>query len=71
MALPPYMLGPNPWAQQLMAQQQLAAAHHAQAMAHHHAHLQQVHQQQMQIPPPISKPDHISEEKLQEKGLFK
>lgn len=66
MSMPPYLLGPNPWAQ-MMAQQQLAAAHAqaqavaAQAQAHAHA-------MQQQMPPPHPKPDIMTEDKLQEKG---
>lgn len=60
MSMPPYLLGPNPWAQ-MMAQQQLAVAHVAAAQAHAHA-LQQ------QMPPPHPKSDVMTEDKLQEKG---
>lgn len=73
MSLPPYILGGNAaWAamitqqqlavvaqqqqQQRVAQQQAAAAHAA-------------HQQALHIPPPLPKPDIITEEKLQEKGI--
>ena len=64
MSLPPYILGPNPWAT-MMAQQQLAAAHvQAQVVAAQvHAHVLQ-----QQIPPPHPKPDIITEDKIQEKG---
>lgn len=39
MALPPYMLGPNPWAA-MMVQQQAQAQQFAQAQAHAHAQAQ-------------------------------
>lgn len=75
MAIPPYMLPPNPWAAQLMAQQQVFAAAHAQQAMH----AQMASQMQMQpgvqagmqstqmghIPSP--KQDIVNEEKLQEK----
>lgn len=52
MSLPPYMLPPNPWAAQIMAQQQAqayaAAAHAQQAQLH----AQQMANQIQQIPPP-------------------
>lgn len=70
MAIPPYMLPPNPWAQ-LMAQQQAIAAAHAQQQMH----AQQLAATQIQIPPMQGmgnfgppKPDIITEEKLQEKA---
>lgn len=65
MSIPPYLLGPNPWAT-MMAQQQLAAAAHAQAqVAAAQAH---AHALQQQIPPPHPKSDIVTEDKLQEKG---
>lgn len=65
MSLPPYLLGPNPWAT-MMAQQHLAAAHaQAQAAAAAQAH---AHALQQQMPPPHPKPDVMTEDKLQEKG---
>lgn len=65
MSMPPYLLGPNPWAT-MMAQQQLAAAAHAQAqVAAAQAH---AHALQQQMPPPHPKPDVMTEDKLQEKG---
>lgn len=39
MAIPPYMLGPNPWAA-MMVQQQAQAQQFAQAQAHAHAQAQ-------------------------------
>ena len=73
MSLPPYLLGPNPWAT-MMAQQQA----HAQLTAvQAHAHAQAVAQAQaahihaMTGPPPPQlpiQPEVISEDKLQEKG---
>lgn len=73
MAIPPYMLPPNPWAAHMMAQQQaFAAAHAQQAM-----HAQMASVAQMQIPPtvqnqfgnlPMPKVDIITEEKLQDKS---
>lgn len=65
MSIPPYLLGPNPWAT-MMAQQHLAAAHaQAQAAAAAQAH---AHALQQQMPPPHPKPDVMTEDKLQEKG---
>lgn len=65
MSIPPYLLGPNPWAT-MMAQQHLAAAHaQAQAAAAAQAH---AHALQQQMPPPHPKPDIMTEDKLQEKG---
>lgn len=67
MSIPPYLLGPNPWAT-MMAQQHLAAAHaQAQAAAAAQAH---VHALQQQMPPPHPKPDVMTEDKLQEKGKY-
>lgn len=67
MSIPPYLLGPNPWAT-MMAQQHLAAAHaQAQAAAAAQAH---AHALQQQMPPPHPKPDIITEDKLQEKGKY-
>lgn len=71
MAIPPYMIPPNPWLPQMMAQaqHQAFAAAHAQQM-----HAQQIAQMQMpaaqlnNIPTPNSKPDLVTEEKLQEKA---
>lgn len=49
MSLPPYMIPNNPWAAQMMAQQQaMAAAAHAQQQAYH----MQTGQMPPQIPPP-------------------
>lgn len=74
MSLPPYLLGPNPWATMMAQQQahaQLAAAQaHAQAAAQaqaaHHAHMQAI------AGPPLpqlpKQPEVLSEDKLQEKG---
>lgn len=64
MSIPPYLLGPNPWAQ-MMAQQQLAAAHAQAQAAAAQAH---AHAMQQQMPPPHPKPDVMTEDKLQEKG---
>lgn len=64
MSMPPYLLGPNPWAQ-MMAQQQLAAAHAQAQAAAAQAH---AHAMQQQMPPPHPKPDVMTEDKLQEKG---
>lgn len=67
MSLPPYLLGPNPWAT-MMAQQQLAAVAHAQAQAHAQAAMQA---QQALIAPQVPqppKPGPITEEQLQEKS---
>lgn len=51
MSIPPYMIPPNAWAAQLMAQQQAQAYAAAQAQqAHLHAH--QMANQIQQIPPP-------------------
>lgn len=63
MSLPPYLLGPNPWAT-MMAQQQLAAAQQAALQAHAAA---------AAAAPPVPpaqppKPHHIPEEKIKEKG---
>lgn len=63
MSLPPYLLGPNPWA--MMAQQHLAAAHAQAQVAAAQAH---AHALQQQIPPPHPKSDVMTEDKLQEKG---
>lgn len=71
MAIPPYMLPPNPWAAQLMAQQQAFVAAHAQQAMHAQIASQMQMQGGMQptqlghIPTP--KPDIVNEEKLQEK----
>lgn len=79
MAIPPYMLPPNPWTAHMMAQQQaLVAAHAQQAMQA--AQIQQNVQLQ-QVPPglPVQQPPglappsilpqpEITEEKLQEKS---
>lgn len=64
MSLPPYILGPNPWAT-MMAQQQLAAVHAQAQVAAAQAH---AHALQQQMPPPHPKSDIITEDKLQEKG---
>ncbi len=82
MALPPYILGPNPWASLIQQQQQVqvqvaqAQAAHAQAQAAAHAQAVAAVQAQLQaqavqasasVPPPkVQEP--FSEEKLQEKG---
>ncbi|XP_061716372.1 pre-mRNA-processing-splicing factor 8 [Cydia pomonella] len=63
MSLPPYLLGPNPWAT-MMAQQQLAAAQQAALQAHAAA---------AAAAPPVPpsqppKPHHIPEEKIKEKA---
>lgn len=63
MSLPPYLLGPNPWAT-MMAQQQLAAAQQAALQAHAAA---------AAAAPPVPpsqppKPHHIPEEKIKEKS---
>lgn len=65
MSLPPYILGPNPWAT-MMAQQQLAAVAQAQAAAAQ-AH---AHALQQQMPPPHPKSDVMTEDKLQQKGIL-
>lgn len=74
MAIPPYMMPPNPWAAHMMAQQQ------AQAFAAAQAQMQQqmMPPQIQQIPPGgtngqmpmpmLMKPDIMTEEKLQEKS---
>ncbi|XP_029055489.1 pre-mRNA-processing-splicing factor 8 [Osmia bicornis bicornis] len=74
MSIPPYLLGPNPWATMMAQQQahaQLAAAQaHAQAAVHaqaaHHAHMQAI------AGPPLpqmpKQPEVLSEDKLQEKA---
>lgn len=64
MSIPPYLLGPNPWAT-MMAQQHLAAAHAQAQVAAAQAH---AHALQQQIPPPHPKADVMTEDKLQEKG---
>ncbi|KAK9738665.1 JAB1/Mov34/MPN/PAD-1 ubiquitin protease [Popillia japonica] len=64
MSLPPYILGPNPWAT-MMAQQQLAAVHAQAQVAAAQAH---AHALQQQMPPPHPKSDIITEDKLQEKA---
>lgn len=65
MSLPPYLLGPNPWAT-MMAQQQLAAAQQAAMQAHAVAAANAP-----PVPtPPQLKPHHITEEKIKEKGEF-
>nr|CAH7714038.1 unnamed protein product [Callosobruchus chinensis] len=64
MSLPPYLLGPNPWAT-MMAQQHLAAAHAQAQVAAAQAH---AHALQQQMPPPHPKPDVMTEDKLQEKA---
>ena len=79
MSIPPYLLGPNPWAQMMAHQQahaQLAAAQaHAQAAAQaqaaHHAHMQAM-SGGPPLPQPPKQPEVLSEDKLQEKGtIFK
>lgn len=65
MSIPPYLLGPNPWAT-MMAQQHLAAAHAQAQVAAAQAH---AHALQQQIPPPHPKSDVMTEDKLQEKGI--
>ena len=79
MSLPPYLLGPNPWAQ-MMAQQQAAHAQLAAAQAHaqaaaqaqaaHHAHMQAMSGQGPPLPQPPKQPEVLSEDKLQEKGKY-
>ncbi|KAG5896054.1 hypothetical protein JTB14_011049 [Gonioctena quinquepunctata] len=64
MSLPPYLLGPNPWAT-MMAQQHLAAAHAQAQAAAAQAH---AHALQQQMPPPHPKSDVMTEDKLQEKA---
>lgn len=64
MSLPPYLLGPNPWAT-MMAQHQFAAAHAQAQAAAAQAH---AHALQQQMPPPSVKPDVVTDDKLQEKG---
>lgn len=66
MSLPPYLLGPNPWAT-MMAQQQLAAVHAQAQAAAAQAH---AHALQQQMPPPHPKSDVMTEDKLQQKGIF-
>lgn len=66
MSIPPYLLGPNPWAT-MMAQQHLAAAHAQAQVAAAQAH---AHALQQQIPPPHPKSDVMTEDKLQEKGIL-
>lgn len=66
MSIPPYLLGPNPWAT-MMAQHQLAAAHAQAQVAAAQAH---AHALQQQIPPPSVKPDIVTDEKLQEKSTL-
>lgn len=79
MSIPPYLLGPNPWAQMMAQQQahaQLAAAQAAhaqaaaaQAQAAHHAHMQAMSGAGPPLPQPPKQPETaISEDKLQEKG---
>lgn len=64
MSLPPYLLGPNPWAT-MMAQQQLAAAQQAALQAHAAAAAAAP-----PLPPSMPpKPHHIPEEKIKEKGI--
>lgn len=80
MAIPPYMLPPNPWTAHMMVQQQqqaLAAAHAQQAMQ---AQIQQNVQLQQAPPgmptqqppglptPSVLPPPEITEEKLKEKS---
>lgn len=70
MSLPPYMLGGNAWAA-MMAQQQLVVAaqqQHQRAAQQQAAAVHAAHQQALHIPPPLPKPDVMTEEKLQEKG---
>lgn len=67
MSLPPYLLGPHPWAT-MMAQQQLAAVAHAQAQAHAQAMQAQQALITPQVPQP-PKPGPLTEEQLQEKGI--
>jgi pre-mRNA-processing factor 8 len=76
MAIPPYLLGPNPWAQMMVQQQahaQLAAVQaHAQAAAQaqavHHAHVQAMSGGGPSISQSSKQPEIISEDRLQEKG---
>lgn len=65
MSLPPYLLGPNPWAT-MMAQQQLAAAQQAAMHAHAAAAASTPPIPSMPLQP--NKPTHITEEKIKEKG---
>lgn len=63
MAIPPYMIPPNQWAQMMAAQQQVFAVQQAQAQAQAqaqqqhqqhaqaHMHAQQMAANQMQMPP--------------------
>lgn len=53
MALPPYLIPNNPWAAQLIAQQQALVAAHAQQQ-HQTAYNMQAGQVAMQIPPPTN-----------------
>lgn len=66
MSLPPYLLGPNPWAT-MMAQQQLAAAQQAALQAHAAA---AAAAPPLPAPLPPQKTIQLSEEKLQEKGKY-
>lgn len=83
MALPPYMIPPNSWAAQLMAQQQAFAAVHAQQQAFSAQQIPPAGQMPPQAPPGITPPgplppkmsvpppqkvDIMTEEKLQEKA---
>lgn len=82
MSIPPYLLGPNPWATMMAQQQahvQLAAAQaqaQAQAQAHAQAaaHAQVAHAAHMQamagppLPQMPKQPEVLSEDKLQEKA---
>lgn len=78
MAIPPYILGPNPWASLLQQQQQVQAqvahaqaqaAAHAQAVAAVQAQLQAQAAQATTSAPPARPQEPFSEEKLQEKGM--
>ena len=79
MSIPPYLLGPNPWAQMMAQQQAHAQLAAAQAQAHAQAAAQaqaahQAHIQAMSVSggPPLpqvpKQPEVLSEDKLQEKG---
>lgn len=85
MSIPPYLLGPNPWATMMAQQQaahvQLAAAQaQAQAQAHaqaaaqaqaaHHAHMQAMTGTGPPLPQLPKQPEVLSEDKLQEKGII-
>lgn len=83
MAIPPYMLPPNPWAAQMMAQQQVFAAAQAQQQAIQVAQIQNAQMGPIpgtaplvgpppgalqHQPPTILPPPEMTEEKLQEKA---